>query len=120
MFALTLGTIIRLLEVPPPPLGTPGPLARPTREALAALLEGGGFSSVDIAEMDVVFDYSSPEEFVTCLREIAPPITALLARYPRDVQAEAWAAITAAARQAAGGDGPFTLSNQALLAVGEA
>src|SRR4051812_21700157 len=29
MFALTIGTVIKLLETPPPPTGTPGPLARP-------------------------------------------------------------------------------------------
>src|SRR4051812_10680089 len=114
MFALTLGTIINLLEISPPPRGTPGPLARPTPEALGALLKGGGFSNVDVEAVDVVFDYSSPEEFVTCLREIAPPITALLAQYPPDVQNQAWAAVMAAAREAAGGEGPLTLSNQAL------
>jgi SAM-dependent methyltransferase len=120
MFALTLGTVVTLLEIPRPPPGTPGPLARPTREALAALLEGGGFSNVDVDSMEIVFAYASPEEFVTCLREIAPPITALLARYPPDVREQAWAAVIASARDAAGGDGPFTLSNQVLLAAGEA
>jgi enediyne biosynthesis protein CalE5 len=120
MFALTMGTLVQRLQIPPPPPGTPGPLARPTREAIAALLEGGGFSNVEVEEIDVVFDYSSPEEFVTCMRDIAPPITALLAQYPVDVQREGWAAITEAAQRYAGGDGPFQLSNQALLAVGEA
>jgi len=120
MFVLTIGTLMKRLQIPPPPPGTPGPLARPTREAIAALLEGGGFSSVEVEEIDVAFDYSSPEEFVTCLREIAPPITALLTQYPQDVQDEAWAAITEATRERARGDGSFTLSNQALLAVGEA
>lgn len=120
MFALTIGTLMQRLQFPPPPPGTPGPLARPTREAIAALLERGGFSNVEVEEIDVVFDYSSPEEFVTCLREIAPPITALLAQYPDDVQDNAWAAISEAARERAGGDAALQLSNQALLAVGEA
>jgi SAM-dependent methyltransferase len=120
MFDLTMGALIRRLQIQPPPPGTPGPLARPTREAVGALLEGGGFSKVEVEEIDVVFDYSSPEEFVTCMRDIAPPITALLAQYPEDVQREGWAAITEAAKEHAGGDRPFQLSNQALLAVGEA
>lgn len=120
MFALTIGTLMERLQVPPPPPGTPGPLARPTPDAIAALLEGGGFSNVEVEDIDVVWEYSSPGEFVTCLRDIAPPITALLAEYPREVQHEAWAAITEAAREQAGGDGPFRLSNQALLAAGEA
>ena len=120
MFSLTFVTLMQRLQLPPPPPGTPGPLARPTREAIAALLEGGGFSNVEVEEVDVAFDYSSPEEFVTCMREIAPPITALLAQYPDDVQRDGWAAITEAVQEHAGGDRPFQLSNQALLAVGEA
>lgn len=120
MFALTFGTIVRRLEIAPPPPGTPGPLARPTRDAIAALLEGGGFSNVEVEDAEVIFDYSSPEEFVTCLREIAPPITALLAQFPQEVQDETWAAIGEATREHAGGDAPFSISNQALLAVGMA
>jgi enediyne biosynthesis protein CalE5 len=120
MFALTIGTLVERLQITPPPPGTPGPLARPTPEAIGSLLEGGGFSNVEVEAIDVVFEYSSPEEFVTCLREIAPPITALLAEYPDDVQADVWAAITDATRDRAGGDVPFTLVNRALLAVGEA
>lgn len=120
MFALTFGTIVRQLDLSPPPPGTPGPLARPTPESIAALLEGGGFSEVEVDRVDVVFDYSTPEEFVTCLREIAPPLTALLSEYPEDVRAEAWAAITEAARERAGGDVPFTMANEALVAVGVA
>ena len=120
MFGLTMGTIAKRLDLSPPPPGTPGPLARPTAEALTALLEGGGFSGVRVQEMDVSFDYGSPEEFTTCMRETAPPISALLRDFPADVQQEAWAAITEAARERAGGDEPFTLSNLALVAVGTA
>jgi hypothetical protein len=39
--------------------------------------------------------------------------------YPPDVQGDAWAAIADAARERAGGDRPFTISNRALLAAGE-
>jgi SAM-dependent methyltransferase len=120
MFALTVGTLVQRLQIQPPPPGTPGPLSRPTREAVAALLEGGGFSNVEVEEMDVVFDYESPEEFVNCLRDIAPPITALLKEHPPEVHEQGWAAITDAVRERAGGDRPFQLANQALLAVGKA
>ena len=84
-----------------------------------AVLEGGGFTNVEVEEVDVVFAYEAPEEFVTCLREIAPPITALLSQFPEDVRAGAWAAIDDAVRERAGGDGPFTMSNQALVASSE-
>jgi SAM-dependent methyltransferase len=120
MFQLSMGTLMRKFEIPPPAPGTPGPLARPTPDAIRALLEGGGFRDIEVETIDVVFDYGSCDEFVTCMREIAPPLTALLADYPQQMRDEAWAAITEAARERAGGDGPFQLSNQALLAVGEA
>jgi enediyne biosynthesis protein CalE5 len=120
MFALTVGTLVQRLGITPPPKGMPGPLSRPTREELAALLQDGGFSNVEAEELEVVFDYESPEEFVTCLRDIAPPITALLKEHPPEMQEQGWTAITEATREKAGGDRPFQLSNQVLLAVGEA
>jgi SAM-dependent methyltransferase len=120
MFGLTMGTLVRTLGITPPPPGSPGPLARPTRDAIAGLLEGGGFSNVEVEEIDVVFDVESPDEFVTYMREIAPPITAALAQFPEEQQREAWDAIKEATRAYAGGDKPFKLVNQALLAAGEA
>jgi SAM-dependent methyltransferase len=46
MLAIAMKTAMDRLDVPPPPPGTPGPLSRPTPEALGGLLEGGGFSDV--------------------------------------------------------------------------
>jgi SAM-dependent methyltransferase len=67
-------TVMEVLQIPPPPPGTPGPLSRPTSAALGGLLEGGGFSDVEVIEDTVVTDLASPEEFTTFVREIAPPI----------------------------------------------
>jgi hypothetical protein len=108
------------LDIPPPPAGTPGPLSRPTPEALSGLLEGGGFSDVDVDDLTVTLEWESAEEFTTFVREIAPPITAMLAPQPQDVQDETWAAITEAVRDAAGGNGPVRFTNLVLLAAGRA
>jgi enediyne biosynthesis protein CalE5 len=113
-------TIMRRLDVPPPAPGTPGPLSRPTPEALGGLLSAGGFSDVDVEEAEVAFDWESPEEFTTFVREIAPPITAMLAPHPQDVQDAGWAAITEAIREKAAGDGTVSFSNVVLLAAGRA
>jgi SAM-dependent methyltransferase len=114
-------TAMQRLEIPPPPPGTPGPLSRPTPDALGGLLKGGGFSDVEVEEADVSFEWDSPEEFTTFVKEIAPPISNLLAPHPPDVQEETWAAITEAVREQAGGEGgKLRLSNQVLLAVGRA
>jgi SAM-dependent methyltransferase len=118
--AVPMRTAMERLKVPPPPPGTPGPLSRPTPDAIRGLLEGGGFSDVEVEEMDVVFEWESPEDFTTYLEEIAPPITAMLKPHHLEVQEETWAAIRTAIRQAAGDSGHVRLSNQALLAAGRA
>jgi SAM-dependent methyltransferase len=112
-------TVIDRLGVEPPPAGTPGPLSRPTPEAIAGLLEGGGFSEVQAEEMDVTLEFASAEEFTICMREIAPPITGMMAGHPEDAQRETWDAITEAVRDYAG-DGEVRLTNLVLLAAGRA
>ena len=118
--AVPMRTAMQRLQVPPPPPGTPGPLSRPTPEALGGLLEGGGFSNVEVEETEVSFEWDAPEEFTTFIREIAPPISAMIAPHPPEVQDETWAAITDAIRDATGGDGRMRLTNLVLLAVGTA
>jgi enediyne biosynthesis protein CalE5 len=120
MLALPMGTVMNRLNVPPPPPGTPGPLSRPTREAIAGLLEGGGFTDVEVEELEVELEWGSPEEFARFTREIAPPITALMANHPLDVQEETWRALAEAAGSHADADGNVRLSNLALVASGRA
>ena len=118
--AIPMRTVMEHLEVPPPPPGTPGPLSRPTPEALGGLLEAAGFSNVELEEAEVTFEWQSPEEFTTFIKEIAPPISAMIAPRPYEVQEETWAAITEAIRKASGHGGAVRLSNLVLLAAGGA
>ena len=113
-------TVMQRLEIPPPPPGTPGPLSRPTPEAIGGLLEGGGFSDVEVEEAEATFKFDSAEEFTTFVREIAPPITAMMADRPQEVQDETWAAITAAVADHAADDGTVEFKNLVLLASGKA
>ena len=118
--AIAMKTAMQKLNVPPPPPGTPGPLSRPSHEALAGLLEAGGFSEVTVEDGDVTMEWSSPEQFTAFVRGIAAPITAMIAPHPPELQEETWAAITDAAREFADGDGPMKASSLALLACGKA
>ena len=118
--AIPMRIAMQRLQVPPPPPGTPGPLSRPTPEALGGLLETGGFSNVEVEEADVTMEWDSAEEFTTFIKEIAPPITAMLAPHPKGVQDETWAAITEAIREAAAEAGAVRFSSLALLAAGRA
>jgi enediyne biosynthesis protein CalE5 len=116
--AIPMRTAMQRLDVPPPPPGTPGPLSRPTAEALGGLLEGGEFSEVEVKETEVTFEWSSPEDFTTFIKEIAPPISSMIEPHPEEVQKATWDAITEAIRDHAGGNGEVKLSNVVLMAVG--
>ncbi len=118
--AIPMRTAMQRLDVPPPPPGTPGPLSRPTADALGGLLGAGGFSDVEVEETEVTFEWQSPEDFTTFVKEIAPPIRAIIDPHPPDVQEETWEAITDAIRQEAADDGAVRLPNLVLLASGRA
>ncbi len=120
MLGVPMRTAMRELDVPPPPPGTPGPLSRPTPEALSGTLEGGGFSDIEVEETEVVLEYESAAGFVQFIREIAPPITAMIAPHPQDVQDATWKAIEDAIAERASDDGTLTLTNVALLGAGRA
>ena len=119
MLGVPMRTAMERLQVPPPPPGTPGPLSRPTPDAIRGLLEGGGFSDIEVEEADVALEWDSPEDFTTFVREIAPPISAMINPRPPEERAEIWAAITQAIGNFADNSGRVRLSNQAWLASGK-
>ncbi|HYX75818.1 MAG TPA: methyltransferase domain-containing protein, partial [Gaiellaceae bacterium] len=118
MLGMPMRTVLTRLDMSPPPPGTPGPLSRPTPEAISSVLENGGFADVEVEEIELVFEWDSPEEFARFVREIAPPITALMANHPPEVQEETWAAIVEATRPHTDADGRVRLTNLVLLAAG--
>jgi SAM-dependent methyltransferase len=120
MISLPMRTAMAQLELPPPPPGTPGPLSRPTPEALAGLLEGGGFSEVEVEQLTLEFEWDSAEEFMRFTRDIVAPINAMLAQRPDEIRDATWAAITEAARPLADDDGKLRLKNLVLVAAGSA
>jgi len=117
---IPIKTVIDETGASPPPPGTPGPLSRPTEEAIGGLLEGGGFSDVQIERAEVVLEVDSGEEMATFVREIAPPVSALMADKPEEVQRAAWEKIGERFAESAGEDGRVSLTNVTLLASGSA
>ena len=120
MIARPMQTTLKLLDVPPPPPGTPGPLSRPTPEAIGGLLEGGGFSDVQVEDLDLTFEWSSPEEFSLHIRDIVAPVRRMIEAHPAEVQERAWSAIADDVRDLAEEGGTLRMSNRVLLAAGRA
>jgi ubiquinone/menaquinone biosynthesis C-methylase UbiE len=120
MISMPMMTAMQRLGVAPPPPGTPGPLSRPTEEVLGGLLEGGGFADVATEEAEVTFEWESPEQYTTYVKEMSPRVGRLLANRPQEEQDALWAAVTDVVHGATDESGRVRLSNQALLAVGRA
>jgi SAM-dependent methyltransferase len=118
--AVPMGTAMRTLGVDPAPPGTPGPLSRPTPEALRSLLEGGKFSDVGVEEAEVSYKWESADEFVTMVKDTVPPLVALIAKHAPDDPDTVWDAILGAVKETASDDGTVSSSNLVLLAVGRA
>ncbi len=114
--SIPMRTTMERLDVPPPPPGTPGPLSRPTPDAIGGLLEGGGFSNVAVEQSEVTFEFDSPEHFTAFVRAIAAPIRHMIEQHAGAAQEEAWDAITQAAAEVGGGSKPLSFSNVVLLA----
>lgn len=113
-------TTMERFDVPPPPPGMPGPLSRPTPDALGGLLEAGGFANVAVERDEVTFEFDSPEQFTAYVRAIAAPVRLMIEQHAGDAQEEAWDAITQAAAAAWDGSQPLRFSNVVLLASGSA
>ncbi|HEY6638284.1 MAG TPA: class I SAM-dependent methyltransferase [Solirubrobacterales bacterium] len=118
--AIAMKTAMQKLDIAPPPPGTPGPLSRPTEEAIGGLLEGGGFSDVEVEELEVAFQFDSADEYTRFTRAIAAPIIAMISPHPEDVQRDTWQAITDAIAEREDSDGRVSLANQVLVAAGQA
>jgi SAM-dependent methyltransferase len=114
--SIPMRTTMKRFDVPPLPPERPGPLSRPTPEAIGGLLEGGGFSKVAVERDEVTFEFDSPEHFTAYVRAIAAPIRLMIEQHAGDAQEEAWDAITQAAADAGGGSRPRSFSNVVLLA----
>jgi enediyne biosynthesis protein CalE5 len=120
MIARPMKTVLNMFELDPPPPGTPGPLSRPTPEAIEGLVQGGGFSDVQVEEVDIDFVLGSADEFSTYVREVIAPITRMVEAQPEDVQPNAWKAIADDISTEAAEDGTIRLTNRVLLAAGQA
>ena len=94
-FALPVGVMIEMGVIDPPSAG-PGPFALGDDGILEGLVRAAGFVDVRAGSVLAVYEIASPEACTRWLREVAPPITELVAAQPVDVQEQVWARVTQA------------------------
>jgi ubiquinone/menaquinone biosynthesis C-methylase UbiE len=116
-FAAPVPVIRAELGLPPPPAG-PGPFALADADQLAGLVEAAGFTGVETGTVTAIYETPSAEACTWWLRDVAPPITALVEAQPPEVQERVWAKVTEAWTPYTTADGRVRLENQAVWVTG--
>ena len=113
-FAAPMPVILDALDLPPPSSGCMGPFALNERERLAQVVRDGGFTDVESGTETAIWQFDSAEACTRFIRDVAPPITALVDQRPADIQERVWHRVTNEAWQ------PFLQSNGSVRLTNEA
>ncbi|HEX3205067.1 MAG TPA: methyltransferase domain-containing protein [Propionibacteriaceae bacterium] len=117
-FAAPVPLIRAELQLPPPPAGIPGPFALADPGQLVGLVEAAGFTDVTAGTVTAVYQTDSPVLATRWLRDVAPPITALVDAQSPEVQERVWAKVTQAWASFTTAGGRVRLENQAVWVAG--
>jgi ubiquinone/menaquinone biosynthesis C-methylase UbiE len=94
-FATPVAVMIETLGIEPPAAG-PGPFALGADGALEGLVRDAGFTDVAADTALAVYETASAEACTEWIRDVAPPITELIADQPASIQQDVWDHVTRA------------------------
>jgi SAM-dependent methyltransferase len=104
---------VRQFGQPPPPLEG-GPFALHDAVDLRRRFEGCGYRDVTVEDVLLTFPFASASEYFEHIADVAPPVTALLARLGETQRAEFRKAVEALATERFAGDGELRFPNRAI------
>ena len=114
--SMPMGIAQKVLQPPPPDapnlfkLGTPG--------LIESEFEKAGFREVHSSVLTLQHEFTSPDEYTDFMRDIAPPIRALVSERTSEEQDAFWNAIRQAAQGFASADGSINIPSDTILVVG--
>jgi len=92
-FATPVPVMVEMLSLNPP-TGGPGPFRLGEPGALEHLVRQAGFTDVAAGTTLAIYELSDRETCTRWVRDVAPPITELIAGQPASVQDEVWDRVT--------------------------
>ena len=116
--SVVMGTVLRETQKPPPPSGIPGPFSLADQKITEAALSETGFKDIAVERMNVIFTYSSPEDYTHFHQAILAPAHALLADQSQERKTEVWNAVTEAVKKYADNTGSIKLDNEVICFSG--
>jgi hypothetical protein len=118
-FATPVPVMVEMLGIEPPAAG-PGPFALGEAGLLEDLVTRAGFTDLTSGTALVVYETPTAEACTEWLRDVAPPITELIADQPPSVREEVWRRVTEAWAPFRSDNGAIRLPCTAVWAAGRA
>ncbi len=112
--------LIELGHAEPPDPDVPGPFALSAPGALAEVLEDGGFTEVEVTEVEVSRRYASVAEMVEESADVSPSFSSTFRGLTADEQAEVAAHMETAAAPFTDAEGHVTVAGVSLVARADA
>jgi ubiquinone/menaquinone biosynthesis C-methylase UbiE len=112
--SVSMNTVVKETGKPMPPSGTPGPFKLADQKVLTDALSECGFKGVTVERINVIFTFSSAEEYTQFNQAIAAPINAMLADQPQARKEEIWKAVTKSASKYTNSTGNVRFDNESI------
>jgi len=112
--SVSMNTVVKETGKPMPPSGTPGPFKLADQDIITDALSKCGFKDIVVERINVIFTFSSPEEYTQFNQAIAAPINAMLADQSRERKEEIWKAVTESASRYVDATGSVKLDNESI------
>jgi enediyne biosynthesis protein CalE5 len=112
--SVSMKTVVKETGKPMPPSGTPGPFKLADQSIITDALSKCGFKDITVERINVIFTFSSPEEYTQFNQAIAAPINAMLADQSRKRKEEIWKAVTESASRYVDATGNVKLDNESI------
>lgn len=112
--SVSMKTVVKETGKPMPPSGTPGPFKLADQSIITDALSKCGFKDIAVERINVIFTFSSPEEYTQFNQAIAAPINAMLADQSQERKEEIWKAVTESASNYVDATGNVKLDNESI------
>jgi enediyne biosynthesis protein CalE5 len=112
--SVSMKTVVKETGKPMPPSGTPGPFKLADQSIITDALSKCGFKDIVVERINVIFTFSSPEEYTQFNQAIAAPINAMLADQSQERKEEIWKAVTESASSYVDATGNVKLDNESI------